>query len=288
MATIQHRYQDTIYNYTTYDKTKILLNGEIRYFDTILTGITHPCSIMGDGISQISALPFQGIIKIESNANINLEVLRVNRNRITLVNTSAGNITVNLGTALAPDNEMMETGEIWEMRFNGTDWKEINKNYGNRVSVPVGGIIAWHKSLVGCPTLPEQFEECNGQVINDTDSPFDGQTLPDLNGDARFLRGGAVSGAEQDDAMQRITGTVTRLPETSGHFGSDSVGTGVFSFSGDQDAQRSISRTAGDFDNLFEFMNFDSSNSISPNPAKTDDDETRPINMSVVWVMRIK
>lgn len=285
MSEIPHRYRDTIYNYTSYDKNKIPFNGERRYFNTILTGITHPCSVFGNGLLKISELPFLEIINIETAVNINLEVLRINGNRICLKNTAAVSITVNLGTAAIPDNETMEADEIWEMYFNGSNWIEISKNYSLIIEigkVPIGSIIAWHKDLTGCPSLPSEFAECNGQIISDSNSPFNGQTLPDLNGDARFLRGGATSGTEQDDAMQRITGTfTTRRGDTAVLITSAD---GVFS------------RTLGSSDNAYDvtgsnnvqIITFDNANSISPNAAKTDDEETRPINMSVVWIMRIK
>lgn len=66
-------------------------------------------------------------------------------------------------------------------------------NLDNR-QVPVGGIIQWHKSKTGTPSLPENYAECNGQTISDAESPYDGQTLPDLNGENRFLRGNGTSG----------------------------------------------------------------------------------------------
>ena len=60
--------------------------------------------------------------------------------------------------------------------------------------VPIGAVVAWCKSLAGCPPLLPNFVECNGQVLDDGDSPFNTQTIPDLNGGNRFLRGDATSG----------------------------------------------------------------------------------------------
>ena len=68
---------------------------------------------------------------------------------------------------------------------------------------PVGSVVAWLKSYDNAPALPPGWVECNGQVLNQPASPFNGQTIPDLNGQAgarRFLRGstssGSVGGAE--------------------------------------------------------------------------------------------
>ncbi len=62
--------------------------------------------------------------------------------------------------------------------------------------VPIGGVIPWFKDTPGVPALPAQFVECNGQLLNDPDSPLDGEFMPDINtGAQRFIRGGLNSGA---------------------------------------------------------------------------------------------
>ena len=66
---------------------------------------------------------------------------------------------------------------------------------GGSAAVPIGGCIPWLKSLSGVPGLPARFVECDGSTISDLDSPLNGVTIPDLNGDNRFLRGNASSGA---------------------------------------------------------------------------------------------
>ena len=63
---------------------------------------------------------------------------------------------------------------------------------------PVGSVVAWLKSFPNTPALPDGWVECNGQVLDDTASPFNGQTVPDLNGSEgaqRFLRGATTSGS---------------------------------------------------------------------------------------------
>ncbi len=68
---------------------------------------------------------------------------------------------------------------------------------------PTGVIMAWHKDFTNTPALPTGWVECNGQVLSDALSPYNGQTIPDLNGDNRFLRGNSTSvgtgGAESID-----------------------------------------------------------------------------------------
>jgi hypothetical protein len=61
--------------------------------------------------------------------------------------------------------------------------------------VPVGTMLHWCKNSFGVAlVLPENFMECNGQVVNDPESPLNGETLPNPNGAGQFLRGAALSG----------------------------------------------------------------------------------------------
>jgi hypothetical protein len=64
---------------------------------------------------------------------------------------------------------------------------------------PVGGVVAWLKSLTNTVSLDTNYwAECNGQTLSNTNSPFHGLVIPDLNGllsgTNRFLMGGTNSG----------------------------------------------------------------------------------------------
>lgn len=61
-------------------------------------------------------------------------------------------------------------------------------------TVPVGAVIAWHKTMYNTVALPENFLECDGSIIDDTESPFHGLALPDLDG-GDFLKGAGSSGS---------------------------------------------------------------------------------------------
>lgn len=76
--------------------------------------------------------------------------------------------------------------------------------------------------------------------------------------------------SHQLDAMQRITGTLGASP-TMGLVQSGSFA-GVFS-DGDNKTDRPVNETASG-----NFVNFDNADSVSPNPAKTNDDQTFPIS----------
>ena len=92
-----------------------------------------------------------------------------------------------------------DSGQV--MTTNGNQqlsWS--NQSTGGVGNVPIGAVISWLKSFPGTPTLPidNSYVECDGQILNDTESLFNGQTIPDLNGSIgtqRFLRGSTGSGS---------------------------------------------------------------------------------------------
>lgn len=145
--------------------------------------------------------------------------------------------------------------------------------------LPIGAILPWHRDLDGVPgELPIGWVPCNGPLTQDPESEVDMQRIPNLNGEHRFLRGSTNSGilesyataipiapfvigtaGEHNHAIDRRgpTGAVTATVEGGGS-------------SGDQGAIGT--RTAG----------------AHTHPLAGGDSETRPINMSVVWIIRIK
>ena len=68
-----------------------------------------------------------------------------------------------------------------------------------QIMAPIGSVVAWLKSYTNTPSLSPQWVECNGQRLSLAGSPYDGATLPNLNGAnneaKRFLRGSGQSGA---------------------------------------------------------------------------------------------
>jgi len=126
---------------------------------------------------------------------------------------------------------------------------------------PIGGIVAWAKTLSGVSNLAEGWVECDGSVLIDALSPLNGQTIPDLNGDNRFLRGEATSGGEGgDENMSAHTHTRKVATISSEGFGSAGVqGTNVWT-----------SNVAGN----------------SSGTGGTD--ENRPPFYNVVWIMRVR
>lgn len=115
-----------------------------------------------------------------------------------------GNVYYNTGTGYS---------SVWTQQSVG----------GDTVEPPIGSIQPWHKSLTGVPSIPDGWVECNGQVLNDPESPLDGQTIPNLNGNdgGLFLRAGASSGtvngsgSEDDTAVDNNGGGATVSVRTS-------------------------------------------------------------------------
>lgn len=94
---------------------------------------------------------------------------------------------------------------------------EVNENFAWTGMVPIGTILPWAKSLTGVPALDDRFVECNGQTLSDAESLLDGQVIPDLNGDNRFLRGSSTSGSTGGSETHNHSRTSGSM------FGSDSV-----------------------------------------------------------------
>ncbi|MCR9143879.1 MAG: DUF2341 domain-containing protein [bacterium] len=147
---------------------------------------------------------------------------------------------------------------------------------------PVGTIIAWHKSLTGTPALPDGWVECNGQVLNDPLSPYNGDTIPDLNNsqDARyskgsFLRGDLTSGDFEADQLQ-----------THRHFwtsenGLDSQILWI--------ARQEIVGEPANSVSFSQAPGWNARNTIIGEAHNANvGSETRPTNMSVVWIMKVR
>ena len=81
-----------------------------------------------------------------------------------------------------------------------TDGNEAISAHIKAVMPPIGTILPWAKSFTGVPSIPDGYLECDGSAISDSDSPLNGETLPDLNGGTyRMLRGATTSGGTGGD-----------------------------------------------------------------------------------------
>ena len=138
--------------------------------------------------------------------------------------------------------------------------------------VPIGSIIAWHQDIKDPDggtdplPLPDGWVRCDGQTLSDPESPLNGHGLPDLNGAIsgirRFLRGTTgISGTMQADELKSHQHQYqVRLSDG----GPVSV------------TPRLIDRSSTDFGGGPFWTAF------------VGGSESRPFNMSVVWIMRVK
>jgi len=74
-------------------------------------------------------------------------------------------------------------------------------------NVPVGGVLAWLKTYTNTPALPSGYVECNGQTLSDAGSVYNGQVIPNLNGNNYFLEGNSTSGGTGGGSTHNHTPT---------------------------------------------------------------------------------
>ncbi len=161
------------------------------------------------------------------------------------------------------------------------------------VAPPVGSIIAWHPELfvwneLPIPTLPPEWVVCDGTMIDDPESPFNGRGTPMLNpgwrpnmtGDrysGRFLRRGVQSGVQQDDATVQHWHFRSEASRESERVLHETAGGSAHAGGGGHNSNPVGNRTSYAF----------TGSVANPLPPPTDD-EIRLASMSVVWIMRIK
>lgn len=115
------------------------------------------------------------------------------------------------------------------------------------------------------PNLPDGWVECDGSALSDSDSPFDGATLPDLNATPSFMRGGISSGS--------TGGADTHNHKwLNGWEGYASDGTSSGQIIGNEGG-------SGSLDNMVDGMG---------NTQYTSKDSGLPVYYQVVFIMRVK
>lgn len=187
-----------------------------------------------------------------------------------------------------------DDGRIWfdadtssRVAYVYDDSSTESNNWTPLGMVPVGSIIAWHKTFTNTPSLPANFLECNGQTVSDAESPYDGQVIPDLNdatnrstsitsGGGVFLRGGDTSGTFTDDQIQHHDHDVFERATSA------TTGSGLTLV---QDSSTPGSASNTPTSGVVDVKN--STNHTAAGDARVGN-ETAPFNMTVVWIIRIK
>lgn len=109
--------------------------------------------------------------------------------------------TVTAGNAIDADHALDADNALFADEAPWTGLQNVPPGFADGVDDasgdPVGTVVAWLKTFPGMPPLVNEWVECNGQVLNDPESDFDGLPMPNLNGfgvKKRFLRGSTSSG----------------------------------------------------------------------------------------------
>lgn len=144
-----------------------------------------------------------------------------------------------------------------------------------RNGAPIGTILAWHKSFEYTPELPEGWVECNGQTLDLLGSPYNGLTIPNLNGagvsiaggetKGPFLRGHSESGQTEFDQSNHLDAVHTNA--------NDGAPLGTWETLPENGAQI---RTSTWYESSRDSMFF-----------RLKGRETRPVAFTVVWIMRV-
>ncbi len=220
----------------------------------------------GEGINYV-----EGLISAETASETNRGIATfdgedfvVSTGDVTLKATVLKSIDGDTGTATPSVHNIDILGGDGISTVGASNDITITADVTTDIISPIGAVIAWLKSFTNTPSLPSGWVECNGQVLSDGASVYDGQTIPDLNGDNRFLRGNVTSGATGGSATMAHTHAHSHAAAIE--FNIADTGSGV--------------HVAGNGD---------------PNQELTDTDlsaasntENRPPFYTVVWIMRIK
>lgn len=152
---------------------------------------------------------------------------------------------------------------------------------------PVGSVIAWYPNLNDMKDLAElpdggSWVRCDGQRLEKEaykNSPFYRRKLPNLNRERRFLRGGLKSDAREAAAMTTHTHTVNENEH------SHSVGVGR----GGGNNKNEMAQHGTHFYGMSTHAGTSGAKTnLTLSTAGTEKTDNRPINMSVVWIIRVK
>ena len=166
--------------------------------------------------------------------------------------------------------------------------------------MPLGSIIAWipkpkaDSNSYSNAVLPDGWLECSYNQIKK--GPWKGLYTPDLNKEHRFLRGGLL-----DDVLKEQTHTVEDLNLKiidPGHIHTMNKHTHSYTyytypnegsiFGAATTAHENPDKKYGTTGGTRSTMQSAKSNIRITSSYSTDsDDETRPINTSIIWIMRV-
>jgi len=154
-----------------------------------------------------------------------------------------------------------------------TDIKDLREDLDKLSNlVPIGTIVAWtyipNIDSTNAVKLPEGWVECDGTPIAEGD--WQGEKTPDINGEERFLRG-----SHKENVLVTESDQVKSHSHSYEDFSYRNAGPGFDNYKWDS------SGTCTDCDD-------DPVLQKKTNTGTSGGDETRPKNVRVVYIMRIK
>lgn len=212
------------------------------------------------------------------------------------VQVSNGEFNVQLGTVQALTSTVFQTDTLYLGVSVGADPEMVPRQritsggYAKKaetvsqLALPVGTIMSWAKSMPNTPPLEGVWVECNGQTLSDPESPYDGQAIPNLNGENRFLKGstssGAVGGATSHNHYSPL-----RIRQSGLYVGIGGWGQGSPNFNDhymylDSAGGSEVFAKNWQIGNGFAGSNY--------NTYKTSVTETTPPHYEVVWIIKVK
>lgn len=144
-------------------------------------------------------------------------------------------------------------------------------------TAPIGSIMAWAGNLTGTPSLPSGWVIMAGQTLNDAESPFNGQVIPDLNGNNYFLRGNSTSGATGGEST--VTLSEAEMPSHSHDIDTTENGN-----------KMNLRASAGGGDGIARGSPTNELPFSLVTDARGSDSahENKPPYYDIIWIMRIK
>lgn len=191
---------------------------------------------------------------------------------------STGEMTPRQRLSAAPYAIRSATAELADDATHAITSSGLAGHFG---LVPIGTVQAWLKDLPGVPNLPENFVECNGQVLHDQESPLNQQVIPNLNGNNRFLRGSTRTGGTGGE--EEVT---LEIDETPSHNHSIKYGpAGDVGFDEIREASSHLRDTGHRGGNKISWSSavYEMTKSGGDQPH-----ENRPPYYDVVWIIRVK
>lgn len=161
-------------------------------------------------------------------------------------------------------------GRLWSDTDDGKLYSANGSAYNViGAGLPIGTILSWNKTFTNTPVLTGEWVECNGQVLSDAESVYNGATMPNLNSTNTFLRGNTTStgtgGAATHNHLLAASGT-----QGNGNFDFSKVNT--------EGTKRWYSSDGSE----------NTGNLTTSSDVYTNKINNEPPYYNIVWIMKIK